>query len=56
MNEFWKILESLYKIKRKHPELRFGQIISSLTTKEEDIYYLCNYEILKRLEEVLKNE
>ena len=57
MDNFYKILDLLYLINRKHPENRFGQLFDSLYNKNiEDLYNLSNEEIIERLEIILKEE
>ena len=56
MDNFYEILDLLYKFNKKYPELRLGQITSILTTCQEDMFYLSNEEIVIRLKELLKEE
>jgi hypothetical protein len=56
MDNVYEILDLLYQFNKKYPELRIGQLISVLTTSQEDIFYLSNEEIKFRLEELLKEE
>jgi len=53
MDNFYEILDSIYKINKKHPEVRFGQIIDTLTVNNESIFYLSDEEINLRLKSVL---
>jgi hypothetical protein len=56
MNRFYDILDLLYKFNKKLPEIPFGQLIHNLTAKEEKLWWLSDDEIIKRLEEFLKEE
>jgi len=53
MDNFYEILDCIYKINKKHPEVRFGQIIDTLTVNNEKIFYLSDEEINLRLKSVL---
>ena len=53
---FYQILDLLYQINKKYPELRFGQLMHNLTVKGENLFYLQDAEIIKRFEEVLKED
>lgn len=53
---FYRILDLLYQLNKKYPELRFGQLMHNLTAKGENLFYLPDSEIIKRFEEVLKDE
>ncbi len=55
-HNFYRILDLLYQINKKYPELRFGQLMHNLTVKGENLFYLQDYEIIKRFEEVLKED
>lgn len=52
----FKVLELLYKIAGKHPELRLGQIISNavIQSPEEDIFYIEPHVMYKRLTDYCK--
>jgi hypothetical protein len=56
MDNFYEILDLMYKINCKHPELRFGQVLDSTVANEESIFYITNDELKYRLEELLKEE
>ena len=50
MDNFYKILELIYKLNKKYPEFRFGQLVDFLYNKNiEDIFYLSDEEIIERL-------
>lgn len=55
-NNFYTILDLLYKLNKKWPELKFGQLMHNLTVKSENLFYLPDSEIIKRFEEVLKED
>ena len=38
------------------PEISFGQLMHNLTDKGENLFYMPDEEIIKRLEEVLKDD
>lgn len=54
MNNFYKILELLYKFNKKYPELPFGCLMHNLTVKSENLFYLSDEELIKRLRVVLE--
>jgi hypothetical protein len=54
MNDFYTLLELLYKFNKKYPELTFGCLMHNLTLKGENLFYMPDSEIAKRIEEVLK--
>jgi hypothetical protein len=56
MCEFYKILELLYKLNKKYPELRYGQLMHNLTLRSENLFYMADEEIIKRLQELLKDD
>jgi len=57
MDNFYQILDLLYKANKKYPELRFGQLVENLHLRDnEDLFYLSDEEMVKRLEELLKDE
>jgi hypothetical protein len=56
MNNFYNILELLYKFNQKYPELRFGQLMHNLVLRSENLFYMADEEIIKRIEEVLKED
>jgi len=50
MDNFYQVLELLYKMNVKYPELRFGQLVDFLYNKNvEDIFYISDEELIKRL-------
>jgi hypothetical protein len=54
MNDFYTLLELLYKFNKKYPELTFGCLMHNLALKGENLFYMPDSEIAKRIEEVLK--
>lgn len=56
MDDFYKILELIYKFNIKYPEIRFGQLMHNLTLKSERLFYMENKDLVLRLEEVLKDD
>lgn len=56
MDYFYEILDLIYKVNKKYPDLRFGELIDSLKDKDEDLLSLSNAELKLRLEESLKEE
>ena len=56
MNNFYEILDLLYRVNKKYPELTFGQLLDYLHLKEEELYKFSDEEFIKRLEEILKDE
>jgi hypothetical protein len=54
MNDFYPLLELLYKFNKKYPELPFGCLMHNLALKGENLFYMSDSEIAKRIEEVLK--
>ncbi len=56
MNDFYKILDLLYKFNHKMPEISFGQLMHNLALKGENLFYMPDEEIIKRIEEVLKDD
>jgi len=56
MNNFYEILEIIYQINKKCPELRFGQIVGCIYNKNiEDLFYISDEELLIRLKELLED-
>jgi hypothetical protein len=56
MDNFYEILDLLYKFNKKWPELSFGRIMHNLITTEEKIFYLPDIEIIKRLKYLVNEE
>ena len=56
MNNFYEILDLLYKVNHKMPEIRFGQLMHNLALRSENLFYMDDGEIIKRIEEVLKED
>ena len=56
MNNFYPLLELLYKFNKKYPELTFGCLMHNLALKGENLFYMSDEEIIKRIEEVLKED
>jgi hypothetical protein len=56
MDSFYKILDLLYQLNRKYPELRYGQLMHNLTLRHESLFYMPDEEIIVRLESFLKEE
>jgi hypothetical protein len=57
MDNFYEILDLIYQTNKKYPDLRFGQIVASLHNPNvEDLFYLSDEEIKKRLEVVLEED
>lgn len=54
MNNFYEILDLLYKVNSKMPEIHFGQLMHNLTLRSENLFYMGDEEIVKRLKELLK--
>ena len=54
MNNFYEILDLLYKVNHKMPEIRFGQLMHNLALRSENLFYMDDGEIVKRLKELLK--
>ena len=48
-NHIFKIMTFLFKLWLKYPELRFCQLIKNAFKHNEDIYYIKDSELLKRL-------
>jgi len=56
MDNFYEILELVYQMNRKVPDISFGQLIDTLYNKNiEDLYYMSNDELIKRLNQLLKD-
>lgn len=56
MDNFFQIMDFVYRLNKKHPEIRFGQLIDTMVTKEESLFYLSDEELVKRLKTVLEEE
>lgn len=56
MNNFYEILDLLYRVNKKYPELSFCQIMNWLFLDKLDMSDLADKEIINRLEEILKDE
>lgn len=57
MDNFYQILDLLYKVNKKYPIILFGELMENLYLRgEEKFYEFSNEEIIKRLEELLKDE
>lgn len=57
MNDFYEILDLIYRLNKKYPDLRFGQIIATVYNKNiEDLFYLSDEELYNRLNELLNSE
>ena len=56
MNEFYEILDLLYQFHKKYPEITFGCLMHNLTLRSENLFYMPDSEIIKRLQEVLKED
>jgi hypothetical protein len=56
MDNFYIILDLLYKFNAKYPELRFGQLMHNLVLKSENLFYMPDEEIIKRIKEFLKDD
>jgi len=56
MDNFYQILDLLYKFNKKMPEIPFGKLMHNLKTQEEKLWYLSDEEIVKRLEEFIKED
>jgi hypothetical protein len=56
MDNFYKILELLYKFNKAYPELSFGKLMHNLTLRSENLFYMSDTEIIKRIEEFLKED
>ena len=54
MDNFYQILDLLYKFNKKYPELRFGQLMHNLVLRSENLFYMPDEEIIKRINEFLK--
>lgn len=56
MDNFYEILELIYQLNKKVPEIKFGELIDTLYNKNiEDLYSLSNDELIKRLNLLLKD-
>ena len=56
MNNFYPLLELLYKFNKKYPELTFGCLMHNLAVKGENLFYMPDSEIIKRIKVVLEEE
>ena len=56
MDNFYTILDLLYKFNKKLPEISFGQLMHNLTVKGENLFYLPDSEIIKRIEFFLEDD
>ena len=56
MDNFFTILDLLYKTNKKYPDLTFFQLINWLFLDKLDMSALADKELINRLEEVLKDE
>ena len=56
MSSFYELLDLLYQINRKYPELRLGQIMLASTTSEENLFYMDDEELVKRLKKLLEED
>lgn len=57
MDEFYEILDLIYKLNAKYPELRFGQLIDwAYNPNIEKMFYLSNEEVITRLKYLLETE
>ena len=56
MDDFREIMELIYEFNKKYPEIRFGQLVHNLVTKQETLFYLPDSELRKRLELFLTEE
>ena len=54
MDNFYEIMEVIYRFNQKYPEIRFGQLIHNLFTKDDRLFYISNDELLKRLKIILE--
>lgn len=52
---FYEIMDLLYEFNKKYPEIRFGQLIHNLMAKDESLFYVSDYQLLKRLKIILEN-
>jgi hypothetical protein len=56
MDSFYQILDLLYQLNKKYPELRYGQLMHNITLRHEHLFYMPDEEIIIRLESFLKEE
>ncbi len=56
MNNFYQILDLLYKINKKYPDLSFMQVVGWIFLDKTDMSTLADEGLIKRLEEILKDE
>jgi len=56
MNNFYEILDLLYRVNKKYPELSFMQLVGWIYLDKTDMSTLADGELIKRLEEILKDE
>jgi len=52
---FYEIMDLLYKFNKEYPEIRFGQLIHNLMAKDESLFYVSDYQLLKRLKIIFEN-
>jgi hypothetical protein len=56
MNKFYEILDLLYQLNKKYPDISFGCLIDNLTLRSENLFYLSEDEIIKRIKVALEEE
>jgi hypothetical protein len=56
MTDFYTLLELLYKFNKKYPELTFGCLMHNLAIKGENLFYMSDSEIIKRIKVVLEED
>ena len=56
MNDFYNILDLLYKVNKLYPELTFCQIMTWLFIDKLDMSALADKEVKNRLEDILKDD
>jgi hypothetical protein len=56
MDNFYTILDLFYKFNKKYPDLRFGQLMHNLVLRSENLFYMPDEEIIKRINEFLKDD
>jgi len=49
LNRIKPIIDTVTQVWNKHPDLRLGQMLENLTGYDEDLYYVEDDELLKRL-------
>lgn len=45
------ILNRFYKLWKKYPDLRFGQLIGNIIREEQRLYYIEDYALIETLED-----